>query len=53
MIELIAGLLAIVAWAGLQFVVQASSGYLHLLLAAGVVLIVRGIVTMDKARSVS
>ncbi len=50
MLELIAGLLAVLFWGVLQFVVQATTGYIHLLLAAGVLLVVRGIVAMDRAR---
>ncbi len=44
MIELIVGVVSLVAWAALQFVVQPSTPLIHVLLAAGVVLLVRGIV---------
>ena len=44
MIEFLLGLACIVAWVVLQFVVQSTSGFIHVALAAGVILIVRGIV---------
>jgi hypothetical protein len=42
-IEFLAGLVLIVAWILLQFVQQATTGLIHLLLAAGVLLVIRGI----------
>jgi len=43
MLELIAGLAVIALWIVLQFVIQVPSGWIHLLLAAGVILVIRGI----------
>ena len=42
--EFLSGLLLIGVWIVLQFVVQSTSGMIHLLLAAGVILVIRGIV---------
>lgn len=51
MIELIAGLLLVLAWAWLQFGVQPATGLIHLLLAAGVLSIIRGIVRLSPGPS--
>lgn len=45
MIEMILGVLVLAAWAWLQFVLQPATGLIHIALAAGVVLLVRGIAT--------
>lgn len=47
MFELLAGLALTVIWGVLQFVVQPATGWIHVLLIAGVVLIIRGIVLRD------
>lgn len=47
MFELLAGLLLLVAWGGLQFVVQPATGWIHVALIAGVILVIRGIVVRD------
>ena len=47
MAELIIGLIVLVAWAIMQFVVQLPTAWIHLALAAGVVLVVRGIVRAE------
>jgi hypothetical protein len=44
MLEFVAGLLLLVIWVVLQFVVQATTGLIHIALAAGVILVIRGIV---------
>jgi hypothetical protein len=41
--EFILGVALIVIWLVLQFIVQSTSGFIHIALAAGVVLIIRGI----------
>ena len=43
MSNMIVGAILLAAWGVLQFGVQSTSGWIHLLLAAGVVLIIRGI----------
>lgn len=43
MIELSLGVVLLVAWGVLQFVVQPATGLIHVALAAGVILVVRGI----------
>ena len=48
--ELVVGLLLLVAWGVLQFAVQPSTGWFHLLLIAGVGLVIRGIVVRDSSR---
>ncbi len=50
MFELLAGLALIAAWGVLQFVVQPATGWIHVLLIAGVVVVIRGIVVRDAAR---
>lgn len=45
MTELLLGIVVVAVWGVLQFVVQPATGLIHVALAAGVVLIVRGIVT--------
>jgi hypothetical protein len=42
-----AGVGLIAVWAALQYLESTSSGYIHLLLGLGVVLVVRGIVTSE------
>ena len=49
MLELIAGVIVIGVWIVLQFVVRATSGWIHLVLAAGVLLVIRGIVISGSA----
>jgi hypothetical protein len=44
MFELLSGLAMLVVWGILQFVVQPVSGWIHVALIAGVVLVIRGIV---------
>ncbi|HEY3934802.1 MAG TPA: hypothetical protein VGL65_09315 [Gemmatimonadales bacterium] len=44
MIEFVTGLALIAAWLVLQFIVQPATGWIHLALGAGVVLVIRGIV---------
>jgi hypothetical protein len=41
--EFILGVALIIVWIVLQFVVQSTSGFIHIALAAGVILIIRGI----------
>ena len=42
--DFVLGLVCIAIWIVLQFVVQSTSGFIHVALAAGVILIIRGIV---------
>jgi hypothetical protein len=44
MFELPLGVVLLLAWGVLQFSVQPATGLYHILLAAGVILVVRGIV---------
>lgn len=44
MFDLVAGLLLLVVWGILQFAVQPATGLIHILLGAGVIAIIRGIV---------
>jgi hypothetical protein len=44
MLEFIAGLVLLIVWVILQFVVQPATGFIHIALAAGVILVIRGIV---------
>lgn len=41
--DIIIGLVLVVIWIVLQFFVHAATGWIHLLLAAGVILVIRGI----------
>jgi hypothetical protein len=41
--DLILGFLLLAAWAYLQFVVQPVTGWIHVLLIGGVLMIIRGI----------
>lgn len=41
--EFVAGLVLIAVWIVLQFVVQPATGWIHVALAAGVILVIRGI----------
>ena len=45
MLEGVAGIVLLALWGMLQFFKEARSGMIHILLAVGVVLILRGIVT--------
>ncbi|HRP07681.1 MAG TPA: hypothetical protein PLL69_04270 [Gemmatimonadales bacterium] len=45
-----AGIALIAGWAVLQFAVQPTTGWIHVLLIAGVIAIIRGIVLRDAAR---
>jgi hypothetical protein len=53
MFDLLAGLVLLVAWAVLQFVVQPASGWIHVFLTAGVILVIRGIVRLSPGTSVT
>jgi hypothetical protein len=44
MLELLGGLALLAFWIVLQFVVQSTTGWIHVALAAGVILVIRGIV---------
>ena len=44
MIELLLGIVLVLVWGALQFIVQPATALIHVALVAGVVLIVRGIV---------
>ena len=44
MISILFGVGLLLCWGVLQFVVQPATGYIHLILAAGVIVIIRGIV---------
>lgn len=48
MIELAAGFILLAAWGVLQFVVQPATGMIHVALAAGVILVVRGVARSEK-----
>ena len=48
-VSLVAGLLLVAAWLVLAFVVPVGSGWVHLLMAAGVVLLIRRVVTGPQA----
>ena len=41
--DFILGLLLLAIWIVLQFLVHSTSGFIHIALAAGVVLVIRGI----------
>ena len=43
--DLLIGLTLLAAWIVLQFVIQSTSGFIHILLGAGVVMVIRGIAT--------
>jgi uncharacterized membrane protein len=43
MIEFISGLFLLGVWVVLQFVVRPTTGWIHVALAAGVILVIRGI----------
>jgi len=43
MLEMLGGLLLIASWIVLQFVVESTSGFIHILLAGGVILVIRAI----------
>lgn len=53
MFEMLAGLVLLVVWGVLQFGVQPANGWIHVLLAAGVVLIIRGIVRLSPGTTVT
>lgn len=44
MVELPLGVACVLVWGVLQFAVQPATGLYHILLAAGIILLVRGIV---------
>ena len=44
MLEFVAGVALLALWVVLQFVVQSTSGLIHVALAAGVILVIRGVV---------
>lgn len=48
-VSLIAGVLLLVVWIVLAFVIPVGAGWVHLLMAAGVVLLIRRVVTGPKA----
>jgi len=48
-LSLVLGLLLLVAWVLLAFVFPVGTGWVHLLMGAGVVLLVRRVVTGPKA----
>lgn len=50
MSTLMAGLALIVAWAAVQYGVQPATGWIHVLLIAGVLAVIRGIVLIDAAK---
>ncbi len=50
MLTLLAGVLALGIWVYFTFITPAGLGIVHLLLAAGVLLVIRGWVTRDEAR---
>lgn len=52
MFDLVAGLLLVVVWGILQFVVQPTTGLIHVLLGAGVIAIIRGIVRLSPGTPV-
>ncbi len=52
MFDLAVGLLLVVIWGVLQFVVQPTTGLIHLALAAGVIGIIRGIVRLSPGTPV-
>lgn len=47
MFELLSGLALLIVWGVLQFVIQPVTGWIHVALIAGVVLVIRGIVQRD------
>ena len=51
MFELLSGIALLLVWAGLQFAVQPATGWIHVVLIAGVVLVIRGIVRRTPAAS--
>ncbi len=48
-VSLVLGLLALIAWIVLIFVLHTPAGWPHLLLAAGVILLIRRVVTGRSA----
>jgi len=50
--DLVAGLLLVAIWGVLQFVVQPTTGLIHILLGAGVIAIIRGIVRLSPGTPV-
>ena len=48
--SLAAALLALAVWVALAFVFHVEAGWVHLLMAAGVVLLIRRVVTGPKER---
>ncbi|HET9066344.1 MAG TPA: hypothetical protein VFN22_11045 [Gemmatimonadales bacterium] len=50
MIQLAVGLLILGVWGVVTFVVHPGTGWIHVGLIGGVLLVIRGIVTLDEAR---
>ena len=50
-VPLLAGVVFLVTWLGLVFVAQIASGWIHLSLVLGVLLLVRAIVNGDAVKS--
>lgn len=48
MFELLAGLALILVWLVLQFAAGLATGWIHLLLIVGVVLVIRGVVGRES-----
>ncbi len=48
--ELLVGIFLLAFWVAVQFLVKPASGWLHLLLIAGAVLVIRGVVLRDAER---
>lgn len=51
--ELWGGLMLIAVWVGIQFGTQVQSGWIHVLLIAGVTLVIRGIVLQHPGHPVA
>jgi len=49
MIWMVAGVLSLLAWIGLTFLVPVGLGVVHVLLGAGILLFMRGWVEIDQA----
>ncbi len=48
-VSLVAGLIAMAIWVGGGFIVPLGAGWIHLLLAAGIMLLIRATVTARTA----
>lgn len=51
MAYLVSGLLILAAWAAITFGIHPDSGWIHIGLIVGVILVIRGIVARDEAAS--